>query len=314
MYNSNLKINRIITKKMSSNTQLTSASGYDTSRMVFSEPQSGTIPNSVPQITYKRINISTTNDDGSVGDLILPTDELFSFGPQENLNPETQKVNGYVMPLCLYNRDGPTKSQKDWVETFNAIVEKAKDHLVENKESIEVYDLTKHDLKKFNPLYFKKEKGKVVEGAGPTLYAKLIVSKKQNKVVTLFFDYNGESLDALSLLGKYCFAKSAIKIESIFIGTRLSLQVKLYECEVKLMETGMKRLLRRPTTVDRVLTSANLNRLTIVRGCRRMMTMIIAMLGAFLGMKNKKTVEKPKTAVVKRKVKKVVRAKVAPTV
>ena len=40
---------------MTSNTQLTSASGYDVTRMIFSEPQAGTIPNSVPQITYKRI-------------------------------------------------------------------------------------------------------------------------------------------------------------------------------------------------------------------------------------------------------------------
>ena len=46
---------------MSEHTQLTSATGYDVSRMRFSQPVIGTIPNSVPPIVYKRINISTQN-------------------------------------------------------------------------------------------------------------------------------------------------------------------------------------------------------------------------------------------------------------
>ena len=34
---------------------------------------------------------------------------------------------------------------------------------------IEKYDLEKADLKKLNPLYWKREQGKIVEGRGPTL-------------------------------------------------------------------------------------------------------------------------------------------------
>ena len=45
------------------NTQLTSASGYNTDRMRFSKPQEGKIPDS--PITFKRISISTVNDDGT---------------------------------------------------------------------------------------------------------------------------------------------------------------------------------------------------------------------------------------------------------
>jgi hypothetical protein len=223
--------------------------------MIFSEVQHGSIPNSVPAINYKRINIQTRNEDGTSGDLILPTSKLFSFGVSENADPNTGKVNGYVMPLCLWNRDGASKEEKDWSDTFDAIVEKCKEHLVENREEIEQYDLTLSDLKKFNPLYWKKEKGKVVTGTGPTLYAKLIVSKKLNKILTMYSDFNGDTIDPHTLLGKYCHAKSAVKIESIFIGNRISLQVKLYECEVKLMDTGMKRLLRRPTAQKKVLTA-----------------------------------------------------------
>jgi hypothetical protein len=224
--------------------------------MIFSDVQHESIPNSVPQINYKRIMIRTKNSDGTIGDLILPTEKLFSFGISENTNQETGKINGYVMPLCLHTRDGATKEEKEWSETFTAIVEKCKDHLIANKEEIEYFDLERNDLKKLNPLYYKREKGKIVPGTGPTLYAKLIVSKKQdNKILTMYFDFNGDSVDPLTLLGKYCHAKCAVKIESIFIGNRISLQVKLYECEVKLMETGMKQLLRRPKAQQRVLTS-----------------------------------------------------------
>jgi hypothetical protein len=241
---------------MSENTQLTSASGYNTDRIIFSESQSGSIPNSVPQINYKRINIQTRNDDGTTGDLILPTTKLFSFGVSENTNPETGKVNGYVMPICLWNRDGASQEEKEWSETFDNIVEKCKDHLIEHKDEIERYELEKRDLKKLNPLYWKKERGVVVPGTGPTLYTKLIVSKKQQKIISMFYDSDGESLDPLSLKGKYCYATCAIKIESIFIGNKISLQVKLYECEARLMDTGMRRLMkRRPPVQKRVLTT-----------------------------------------------------------
>jgi hypothetical protein len=242
---------------MTDSTQLTTASGYNVSRMIFSEPVLGSIPDSKPAICYRRISISTKNEDGTVGDLIFPTSELFSFGVSENINKETGKVNGYVQPLCLHNRDGPTADEKSWVDTFNKVIDHCKNHLVENKESIEQWELSLNDLKKFNPLYYRREKGKIVEGTGPTLYAKLIVSRKQDKIVSMYFDYNGESVNPLELVGKYCFARSAIKIESIFIGNKISMQVKLYETEVKLMETGMKRLMSKPKSQPRVLNSQN---------------------------------------------------------
>lgn len=240
---------------MSENTQLTSATGYNTDRLVFSDPQTGNIPNSVPAITFRRINIQTKNPDGTIGDLIIPTTKLFSFGVSENTNPDSGKVNGYVMPICLWNKDSPTQEEKDWSTTFDKIVDKCKDHLIENKDSLEMYDLERNDLKKLNPLYWKREKGKIVEGSGPTLYAKLIVSKKHDKIVSMFYDFEGNNVNPLDLLQKYCYAKSAIKIESIFIGNKISLQVKLYECEVKVSESGMKRLLKRPEAQNRVLSS-----------------------------------------------------------
>ena len=246
----------------SANTQIIdpSSGSYDTSKMVFSEPVGGSIPGGGPSISFQRINVSTTNADGTVGDLVLQTSRLFSFGVSENVSPDTGKVNGWTMPLCLWGRDGATPAEKAWTDIFDAIVEKCIDHVIDHKEELDKYDLERNDLKKFNPLYWKKEKkivnGKpqlvIAEGTGPTLYSKLIYSKKKENFVTRFYDQNDEPIDPLDLLGKYSYVTAAVKIESIFIGNKISLQVKLYEADVEPMQAGMKRLLSRPTAVTDV--------------------------------------------------------------
>ena len=225
-----------------SNTQLTSAAGYETTNMIFSKPEKGTIPGS--GLTYMRVKIGTKYSDGTHGDLIISTDggELYSYGTQENKSPDG-KVNGHVLPLCMWDRDGPTKTQKATTDTIDAIVDQCKDWLLNNKDKIEKYDLDKSDLKKMNPLYWKREKGKLVEGRGPTLYSKLIESKK-NGILTTFFDSEtDEEIDPLTLK-THCFVVPAVRIESIFIGNKISLQVKLYEAVVRPLDRGRKSLLR----------------------------------------------------------------------
>jgi len=231
--------------------QLVSVNDYDVNRMIFSEPQSGSVPDT--PIVYKRIAISTLNPDGSVGDLLLPTDELFSFGVSENIDPVSKKVNGHVLSLCLWDKTNPTAEQKAWTTTFDNIVEHTKSHLLDSKDDIEQYDLTSNDLKKFNPLYWKREKGKIVEGTGPTLYSKLIASKKNNKIMSMFFTPDDQPIDPMTLIGKYCYVKAVIKIESIFIGNKITLQVKLYESTVRLVENKMKSLLARPKNTGKLV-------------------------------------------------------------
>jgi len=239
------------------NTQVTPIKGYNTNKIMFSEPILGSIPDSKPKIEFKRINISTKNDDGSIGELILQTSRLFSFGVFENTSQETGKVNGYTFPLCLWNKDGHSDEEKEFTDLFDKIVSKCIDHLVENKEEIDMFDLTRGDLIKakggLNPLYWKKEKytnekGKTemrnVPSSGPTLYTKLIFSKKNDKFLSQFYDNNDEPINALDLMGKLCYTEAAIKIESIFIGSKISLQVKLYEAVVEPITNGMKRLIR----------------------------------------------------------------------
>jgi hypothetical protein len=197
---------------------------------------------------YGRINISTRNPDGSIGDLILPTESLYSFGLSDNVDPNTGKSNGLSMSLCMWSKDNATEAEKAWTTTLDKIVEHVKDHILDIKDEIGKYDLERNDLKKFNPLYWKRDKGKIVEGTGPMLYVKLIHSKKQDKFITKFFDEeNDEELEPTSLIGKSFYTTCAIKVESIYVGSKISLQIKLFESNIRLLDTSRKRLLGRPS-------------------------------------------------------------------
>lgn len=229
--------------------QLTQARNYDVNNMVFSVPQEGKVPNS--PITYSRINISTRYPDGNVGDLILQTPTLFSFGVQENKAMDKKdEINGYSMPLCLYSRNGATDEERIWVDTFNRICDHCKDYLVEHKQEIKKWDLDMSDLKKFNPIYIKRDlkTGQPAVGASPVLYPKLIISKKngQENILTLFRDGNTQ-INPLDVLNKYCNVIAAVKIESIFVGgTRIVLQVKLWEVNVSIQNRGIRSLIQDP--------------------------------------------------------------------
>lgn len=239
------------------NTQLSSTETYDVSRMVFSKAVRGAAKTGEgePQIKFSRIMISTKNEDGSIGELVFPTTEVFSFGVSTNTSQDTGKVSGYSLPLCLWNKDSPTDQEKSFSSKLEEVVERCKDHLLlpETKDETEKYDLERSELKKLNSfIYWKRDKGKIVDGTGPTLYPKLIESKKNNKIITVFFDQNGNNIDPLSLIGKYCWAKAAIKIESVFVGAKIAIQVKVYEAEIRLIDGGVKRLLHRPAADTKV--------------------------------------------------------------
>ena len=233
---------------MSSNTQLTHCADLDVGSIIFSKPETKSIPNT--PISYKRVNILYKNSDGSVGDLIIPTENLFSFGVQENTDMASNKITGYSIPLCLWNRAGATDAEEQFISTFESIVDHCHSHLLEEstKDALEKYDLDESDLKKFNPVYRKRDKGKIVEGKSPCLYPKLIVSKKDGDITinSFFVDGNGNDLNPMHLLGKRMNCTCSLKVESIFVGRTISLQVKVYECVAEMLEGGMKRLLSKP--------------------------------------------------------------------
>ena len=244
-----------------SNTQLSSPETYNVSKMIFSKPVKSTVKtaegsDAVP-IKFSRIMISTLNDDSTSGELVLPTTEVFSFGVSPNIAQDgSGKINGYSLPICLWNKDGALPIEKAFSTKLEEIVENCKKHLLldSTKDDTEKYDLELSELKKLNSfIYWKREKGKIVENTGPTLYAKLIDSKKDDKIITPMFDLDsGEDIDPMSLIGKFCYVKAIIKIESIFVGAKIALQIKVYEAGIRIVQSGIKRLLPRPAADDYV--------------------------------------------------------------
>lgn len=232
-------------------TQLVDPLNYDVKDMIFSKPVTSAVTDS--KLTYQRININTWNPDGSQGELCIPTEELYSYGVNTNVDAKGEVI-GYNMPLKLYGNNGATKEEIAFVDTYNKIIEKVKDHIMENRENLGLYSLEQRsELKKIcNALYFKrdpKNKAKIMEDVSPTLYVKLIQNKKKNEISSVFFDNtSGKMIKPLDLIGKHCYAQAVIKFESIFIGTKISLQIKLYECGVKLIDSGRRALLPRPTS------------------------------------------------------------------
>jgi len=229
---------------MSYNHQLTPVEDFKTDNILFSKPEIGNIPGQ--KISFKRIRIAIQNRDNTVGDFILSTPEyLHSFGLQEAQSMDSGKLNGYVLPICLWSRNGPKDSEKRFTDVFTEVSEFCKKYLIEHREEIEKYDLDFSDLKKFNPLFWKTEKGKIVEGRGPMLYCKVLMNKKNNKINTIFVDEDtNQEIDPFTIMNKPCHVTAAIKIESIFVGNKISLQVKLYEVVVKQIDNTMRGLLR----------------------------------------------------------------------
>ena len=76
-------------------------------------------------------------------------------------------------------------------------------------------------------------------------------------ISTPFSNERGIDIDPMILMNKPCYATAAIKIESIFIGAKISLQVKVYEAEVKMIDNAPRRLLRRPVESESVVMESH---------------------------------------------------------
>lgn len=237
-------------------TQIIDEYNYNTENMIFADPIKNTIPESVPPISYTRINIYTKNPNGSYGDFIIQAPNCYSFGVSESADQKTKQVNNYSLPLSLWSKEGPLPQEKQFTDMIERITDKVREYLLKNKKLIGKADLTQHSdsITKLCPLYWKKnEEGERMEGVGPTLYPKLLQSKKDPNNITIYTKFNDiktdEEIDPKALIKKHFRVIPAIKLESIYVGSKISLQLKVIECLVELVESGPKRLLKRPVPV-----------------------------------------------------------------
>lgn len=211
-------------------------STFETSKIHYSQPEINSIAGQ--KVTYKRIRLNYEMNDDLKPLIIESPANLLSWGLDEDRDMNTNALHGYKMAINLWSKPNKTAEEEKFIETIDQICDNAKKHLVDNREKIERYDLEVSDLKKFNPLYWKTEKGQRVPDKGPTLYAKCKYNKRDQSIATVFMDENESiRIDPMTILKEHCYVKFLLLVESIYIGTTISLQLKLHEVLFRLKDS-----------------------------------------------------------------------------
>ena len=174
---------------------------------------------------------------GNKGPLVIETPVLFSFGVTEKKDQNTNKLVGYSIPVCLWEKDSSPNLKE---EQFYKDICKIKE-ICQQELEIEYGPDVASSLS--DPLYYKqieytdkkgKKKTKKDSSAAPVLYAKLIYSDKLKKILSLFKLKGKKKVNPFNYLNQYCNVKMALVIEGIFMSkTVTSLQIKVHECYIK---------------------------------------------------------------------------------
>ena len=219
--------------------QLTSIHDLNPQSIIFNEAKEYNVKDS--KIKYKRISIETVYPNGKKGSLVIETPFLFSFGVNEKKDQNTNKLVGYSIPVCLWEKDGsPNLKEEQFYKFLCKLTEICQKYLEEEYGPDLASSLSE-------PLYYKqieytdkkgKTKTKRDPSTAPVLYAKLIYSEKLKKILSLFRMKGKKKVNPFNYLNQYCNVKMALIIERIFISkTVTSLQIKVHECYIKELET-----------------------------------------------------------------------------
>ena len=243
---------------MTTNTadRVTRITEYRTSNIVFSDPKEEPIPQAPgskgPKLVGRRIQVGYKYSDGKIGSLIFPVEfNRHSFGISVNRNKDNpEKVDGHSLSLCLYSKPTATPEEMAWVRWYDDVLLKdLKEHLLkgDTKIAIKQPKLTMEKLEKMGQLYRKKdESGNVIDNPtqGPTFYPKLIEKKSTGTILTIFKDSTGNDLDYKDLIGvPLTVERCLIRVESIYVGTNISVQMKVYEARVRRIDRSHRSLL-----------------------------------------------------------------------
>lgn len=210
-------------------TQLNDFRLYSPEKLIY---RMDVIKNDDDEQEFKKIKISYKNVDGTIGDLIFSAPEnLFSYGIQELKDTNSGELLGYIMPIILHKKNNPKPDELLFISKLKEIIENSKQEVLK-------YVSSESDFKRFSPI------SHLSDDKIPILYAKLIFNKKNNRIGTYFIDEStNNEIDPLTLVNKKCFITCALKIESIFIGNKLTIQIKIYEGIIRPMKPSRKLLL-----------------------------------------------------------------------
>lgn len=202
------------------NTTLTPFETLNTENIRFADTFEGTYKTIIP--------IEIKDDEDNVYPLIINTPpNLLTFGIQEITDKNKENVIGYQLPICLWGKRQVSNEERLFTKKIEEIVDYVKTFLRSIKEEVNVSD---EMIDRLNVLNWKYENGVRCEDRGPLLYTKLLMNNKSQKILTNFIDEKTNNyMDPFDILNKKGIVTSAIKIENIIIGKRITLQLKIFE-------------------------------------------------------------------------------------
>jgi hypothetical protein len=261
-------------KRMSernANTQPTSIEDFNVNNLVFDEPLFGQIPNQ--PIKYHTVNIGYRNPDKSVGELVFELRDYSSFGITENRDAKTEELQGYSVGISFgeYNQK-PSDYDLQVVKSLDDLVNATKDHMLKPEvyKACKLKELYRTDLRNIAPHAQKKDKTteEIIEDSLFSIYPKLMWTKEkeyidektgEKKIVPSKFKTelwdddeaqlgNRVDLDPLDCISKRCRIRAFVKVDRIFVGSKIKLQLKLYAAGLSIQKqeqkTGYKSLFR----------------------------------------------------------------------
>ena len=153
--------------------QLSSFENITEDNIVFQTAKKFEVPNS--KIRYERIKIERKLKNGRTTPLIVETPFLFSFGISGRKDQETNKINGYSIPVCLWKKDAePNQKETNFLNILKKVYNLCQDHLSREYGENEASSLS-------DMLYYKqveevdkkgKTKKKKDESSSTVLYVK----------------------------------------------------------------------------------------------------------------------------------------------
>ena len=214
--------------------QLSSFENITEDKIVFQTAKKYKIPNS--KIKYERIKIERKLPNGKTTPLVVETPFLFSFGISERKDQETNEVNGYSIPVCLWKKDAePNQKETNFHNIIKKVQELCHDHLSREYGENEATSLS--DILYYKQVETIDKKGKIKkkrdETSSPVLYVKLIYSNDTKKFSTIFRVKGKKEVKPLDYKDKYFNTRMAIIFYSIYKGRNtISIQVKAHEVHI----------------------------------------------------------------------------------
>ena len=214
--------------------QLSSFENITEDNIVFQSAKKHKVKKS--KIKYQRIKIERKLPNGKTTPLVVETPFLFSFGISERKDQETDKVNGYSIPVCLWKKDAePNKKETNFFNVINKVQQLCQDHL--SREYNENQATSLSDILYYKQVEYTDQKGKSKKkkdkSSSPVLYVKLIYSSDTKNFSTIFRVKGKKEVKPLDYKDKYFNTRMAIIFDSIYLGRNsVSIQVKADEVHI----------------------------------------------------------------------------------